>query len=74
MAEENDVNNQESEKANKENETIVDENTQETIVEEKKEETPEEKYAELNDRFLRLYAEFDNFRKRTNKDGIHFDF
>ena len=70
MAEENDVNNQESEKANKENETVVDENAQETIVEEKKEETCEEKYSELNDRFLRLYAEFDNFRKRTNKEKI----
>lgn len=30
----------------------------------------EEKYADLNDRFLRLYAEFDNYRKRTNKEKV----
>jgi len=32
--------------------------------------TPEEKYNDLNDRFMRLYAEFDNFRRRTNKEKI----
>ena len=32
--------------------------------------TLEEKYADLNDRFLRLYAEFDNYRKRTNKEKV----
>ncbi len=37
---------------------------------EKKEPTHEEKYAELNDRFLRLYAEFENFRRRTNKEHL----
>lgn len=35
-----------------------------------KEPTAEEKYNELNDRFLRLYAEFDNFRRRTNKEKV----
>lgn len=35
-----------------------------------KELTPEEKYAELNDRFIRLYAEFDNYRKRSNKEKV----
>lgn len=30
----------------------------------------EEKYSELNNRFLRLYAEFENFRKRTNKERL----
>lgn len=39
-------------------------------VEEVKEPTAEEKYAELNDKFLRLYSEFDNYRKRTNKEKI----
>ena len=34
------------------------------------EKTPEEKYAELNDRFIRLYAEFDNYRKRSNKEKV----
>ena len=28
------------------------------------------KYDELNDRYLRLYSEFDNFRKRTIKEKI----
>ncbi len=37
---------------------------------EKNEPTHEEKYAELNDRFLRLYAEFENFRRRTNKEHL----
>jgi molecular chaperone GrpE len=47
----------------------------ESAGEENKEEAPkeltaEEKYAELNDRYLRLHAEFDNFRKRTYKERI----
>lgn len=31
-----------------------------------------EKYDELNDRFLRLYSEFDNFKKRTARERIEF--
>ena len=27
-------------------------------------------YAELNDKYLRLFSEFDNYRKRTNKEKI----
>ena len=34
------------------------------------EQTMEEKYNELNDKFVRLYAEFDNFRRRTNKEKV----
>lgn len=30
----------------------------------------ENKYKELNDRFLRLYSEFDNYKKRTNKEKL----
>ena len=30
----------------------------------------EDKVAELNDRYLRLYSEFDNYRKRTQKEKI----
>jgi len=29
-----------------------------------------EEKAELNDRFLRLYSEFENYKKRTNKEKI----
>ena len=36
----------------------------------KKEPTVEEKLAELQDRYLRLSAEYDNFRKRTLKEKI----
>jgi molecular chaperone GrpE len=42
----------------------------EQVILEKSEPTQEEKYAELNDRFLRLYAEFENFRRRTNKEHL----
>ena len=48
--------------------------TEETEAEEKeepkKEPTTEEKLAELQDRYLRLSAEYDNFRKRTLKEKI----
>jgi len=33
-------------------------------------ETPEEKLAEMNDKYVRLYAEFDNFRKRSAKERM----
>ena len=32
--------------------------------------TPEEKFAELNDKHLRLHAEFENFKRRTAKERI----
>lgn len=47
-----------------------DEQEEEEPVEEKKEPTVEEKLAELQDRYLRLSAEYDNFRKRTLKEKI----
>jgi molecular chaperone GrpE len=34
------------------------------------EKTAEEKYAELYDNYLRLFSEFDNFRKRTAKERM----
>lgn len=34
------------------------------------EKTPEEKLAEMNDKYVRLYAEFENFRKRAAKERI----
>jgi molecular chaperone GrpE len=42
----------------------------EEVVEEVPEPTMEDKYNELNDKFLRLYAEFDNYRRRTNKEKV----
>jgi molecular chaperone GrpE len=32
--------------------------------------TPEEKYAEVQDKYLRLVAEFDNYRKRTARERM----
>lgn len=32
--------------------------------------TAEEQIAALNDKYLRLYSEFDNYRKRTNKERL----
>jgi molecular chaperone GrpE len=50
------------------------ESKEETADEEQEEEprepTAEEKLAELQDRYLRLTAEYDNFRKRTLKEKI----
>ena len=51
-------------------EEVSDENEEKEPIEEKKEPTAEEKLAELQDRYLRLSAEYDNFRKRTLKEKI----
>ncbi|MCL4151462.1 UNVERIFIED_CONTAM: hypothetical protein GTU68_063433 [Idotea baltica] len=59
--------------------TETSENTEERTVDSEgnaQEEQPEEtedfeaKYHEVNDRFLRLYSEFENFRRRTAKEKI----
>lgn len=39
-------------------------------AEEKAEPSAEELYAELNNKYMRIHAEFDNYRKRTNKEKI----
>lgn len=53
-----------------EEEESAEEAVEEEAEEEKKEASPEEKLAELQDRYLRLTAEYDNFRKRTLKEKI----
>ena len=75
MSEEKELNEQtHSETSSEINETAeaVKNSSAENIEQEeiKTEPTPEEKLAELNDRYLRLYSEFDNYRKRTNKEKI----
>ena len=50
--------------------SVKEETKEEKTSDVKTEITPEEKIAELNDRFLRLYAEFENFRKRTNTEKV----
>ena len=71
MSKDKDLNNEVNE------EGLQEESTQnvEQGSEEKEQEVPvelswEEKHAELNDKFLRLYSEFDNYRKRTNKEKL----
>ena len=57
--------NNEEMKDNLEEETTeVVEETQEEV----KEETPEDKIKEWEDKYMRLYAEFDNYQKRTLKE------
>ncbi|HEX8515406.1 MAG TPA: nucleotide exchange factor GrpE [Bacteroidia bacterium] len=67
-----------------ENETLNEQNEQEQNTQEPKEEVKTEetdprdskiteleaKVNELNDKYLRLYSEFDNFRKRTAKEKL----
>jgi len=62
--------NQEEAQKEASQEEEAEENQEEEVVVEKKEPTPEEKLAELQDRYLRLSAEYDNFRKRTLKEKI----
>jgi molecular chaperone GrpE len=69
MAEEKNMNEEEKEMTQEEKEQSSEETTAEA-TDAPKELSPEEKLSELNDRFLRLYAEFDNFRKRTHKEKV----
>ena len=75
MSEEKEINEEIQNEATSENQdTTTEEQTTDTVAEETvepiAEPTQEEKYAELNDKFLRLYSEFDNYRKRTNKEKL----
>ena len=47
-----------------------EETKQEVPSAETKEQSAEEKIAELNDKYIRLYADFENFRKRAVKERI----
>jgi molecular chaperone GrpE len=62
--------NEEQVQGSAEEEESAEEAVEEEPEEEKKEASPEEKLAELQDRYLRLTAEYDNFRKRTLKEKI----
>jgi len=64
--------------SNEEKDTQQEENTvkneestaAEETIETSKEESLEAQISELNDKYLRLYSEFDNYRKRTSKERI----
>jgi len=62
MSEEKDLNNDQSEKEL--NDQVVEEQA------EVKEPTAEDRFNELNDKYIRIHAEFDNYRKRTNKEKV----
>ncbi|MDR2932244.1 MAG: nucleotide exchange factor GrpE [Oscillospiraceae bacterium] len=51
-----------------EDETVQDGPDQGAEPEKSEQELLQEKFDELNDRYLRLMAEYDNFRKRTQKE------
>lgn len=51
-------------------EDMVEEQTEETVATEENTENFEEKYNELNDKYLRLFSEFDNFKRRTAKEKL----
>lgn len=70
MAEDTTKNDMEQENNQEQTENTVEDNQTVNEGQATTELSPEEKYAELNDRFLRLFAEFDNYRKRTNKEKI----
>jgi molecular chaperone GrpE len=57
--------NQESQQSENSNEE-----TQEEVIELSKEEELDVQVKEATDKYLRLYSEFDNFRKRTQKEKI----
>ncbi len=62
----------------KETEEVVEENATDEVEETKEDETPEQseeekltkKVDELNDKYVRLSAEFDNYRRRTLKEKM----
>ncbi len=65
---EKDLTNQTEENVISNNEQSVDETTDETTEMTSEPLNYEAKIAELNDKYLRLYSEFDNYRKRTIKE------
>ncbi|MCE9539441.1 MAG: nucleotide exchange factor GrpE [Bacteroidetes bacterium] len=66
------MNKQETEKVDDQNQPQEEQHTEATIqlINEDKITELQSKIDELNDKYLRLYSEFDNFRKRTAKEKI----
>lgn len=63
---------EEQETTNGEEKAVTNEQETTKSEEQKVEITPEQKIAELNDKYLRLYAEFDNFRKRSMRERVEY--
>lgn len=62
--------NQNEEKTDTSTSSAETENAAKT--DDKKAQDSEAKFNELNDKYLRLYSEFDNFRKRTHKEKVEY--
>ena len=58
----------EKEKEELEQEEVTTEAAEETVEEEKAEPTAEEKLKEQMEKYMRLFAEYDNFRKRSQRE------
>lgn len=68
MSEEKEMRNDQEEQVQETNH--AEENESPEMATETAEPSPEDRYAELNDKYIRIHAEFDNFRKRTNKEKL----
>lgn len=68
MAEEKNEHNEEQE--NVQEQGATEEHDSQEQAEAPQEPTIEDKYNELNNKYLRIHAEFDNYRKRTNKEKV----
>jgi molecular chaperone GrpE len=69
MAKEQEVKEEPNEEL-KQEETSQNEESQAQQAEEPQEDNWEAKYREANDKFVRLYSEFENFRRRTAKEKL----
>ena len=66
-------NKEEQEIIDEEVDTTTNDNTSDKETEEEskeKESSPEEELQEFKDKYLRLYSEFENFRRRTAKEKL----
>ena len=63
-------NEKEDQKQNVSEESGADAKSEKVAETVAKEISPEEKIAELNDKYLRLYADFENYRKRMSKERV----
>lgn len=61
--------NEENKDINKENNSPSEENNSENVTAET---TAEELLAQEKDRYIRLYAEFENYKKRTSREKMEF--
>lgn len=61
--------NEENINQQEDNKIVEENNTQDNVTETP---TPEELLAEEKDRYIRLFAEFENYKKRTSKERLEF--